>query len=63
MTLLATKIAELVDELISSQDEVVIWRGDLGTQNWKIVIYRNQEKTYRLTVNAEKRDRSEGDPE
>lgn len=62
MTLLAAKIAELTDELLASQEDIIIWRGDLDTQSWKIVISRNQEKSYRLNVNAERRDRSEGDP-
>ncbi len=62
MTLLATKIAELTDELLSSQEDVIIWRGNLDTQSWKIVIHRSQEKTYRIMINAEKRDASTGDP-
>ena len=64
MTLLATKIAELVDQLISSQEDYVLWRGLLNTQTWKIVVHRaHPADPYRIIVNAEKRDSSDGDPE
>ena len=62
MTLLTTKIAELTDEILSSQEDVLIWRGNLDTQTWKIIIHRDQRKTYQLFIKVERRDGFDGDP-
>lgn len=63
MTLLSTKIAEVIDELLSTEDECLIWRGVLNTQPWKIVVHRKIENPYRVTVHAEKRRPDEEEPE
>lgn len=63
MTLLASKISELIDTLIVSQEDHVVWRGELGTQTWKIVIHQKTSYPYQFFVNAERRDESTGEPE
>lgn len=59
MTLLATKIAEVVDEAIAT-NSIVVWRGILDTQEWKIMA---QYETNSITIKVKRRDGSGGEPE
>lgn len=61
MTLLANKIAEMIDELLNSQEEMLMWRGVLNTQSWKIVLYRKLTQPTEITIHAKKRDESNGE--
>lgn len=60
MTLLANKIAEVVDEALA-QSKTVTWRGILSTQEWKIIAHYidNDE----INIKAVRRDDSTGAPE
>ena len=59
MTLLATKIAEVVDEAIATNG-VAVWRGVLDTQEWKILV---QYDANSLTIKVKRRDNGDGEPE
>jgi ssDNA-binding replication factor A large subunit len=59
MTLLATKISELVDAAIAN-NEVSVWRGILSTQEWKILAQSDGREVH---VKAVRRDDGEGEPE
>jgi hypothetical protein len=59
MTLISTKISELVDAAIAN-NEVSIWRGILSTQEWKVIAQSNGKE---ILVKALRRDDGEGEPE
>lgn len=59
MTILATKISEIVDAAIAN-NEVTVWRGILSTQEWKILAQSDGKEVY---VRAIRRDDGEGEPE
>lgn len=59
MTLISTKISELVDAAIAN-NEVNVWRGILSTQEWKIIAQSNGKEIF---VRAIRRDGGEGEPE
>lgn len=61
MTLLTTKITEIINESIANST-VVIWRGILDTQEWKILSQYDAEKN-EITVRAKRRDDGDGEPE
>ena len=61
MTLIATKIAEVVDAIIASGESHQIWRGLLDTQQWKIVVTYNKDNS-EFSVRAVMRNGS-GEPE
>ena len=62
MTLLASKIAEIVDEAIANNNVYVAWRGILNTQEWKVLLQRDAE-TNEFIVRAIRRDSGDGEPE
>jgi hypothetical protein len=61
MTLLASKIAEVVDQAIANNEHIA-WRGLLDTQMWKVVVEYHQEKN-EILIRAKRRDDGSGEPE
>lgn len=62
MSLLANKIAEMIDSAISSTDYQGLWRGNLNEQSWKIVVEYDTNANS-VHVRAVRRDGGEGVPE
>lgn len=60
MTLLATKIAEIVEEALATKTNV-IWRGILSTQEWKVLVFFDDANN--LSIRVKRRDNGSGDPE
>ena len=61
MTLLSTKVAELIDELIASGQPTLLWRGILSTQEWKIFLSINERNV--ISAKIKRRDAGDGEPE
>jgi hemin uptake protein HemP len=55
MTPLANKIAEIVDQTITSQDARVVWRNELLDEEWKVIVDYDGN-TELITVRAQRRD-------
>jgi len=61
MLQISSKIAEVVDNVLTQKSETEIWRGPLTTQNWKIHVLH--ENDGRLLIKVVRRDDGGGDPE
>lgn len=62
MKLISSKIAEIVDEALTTNSEIVVWRGVLDTQEWKIITQYETESA-KIIIKVMRRDGGDGEPE